>query len=167
MLCRDVAVLAVSTPCAVAGNLLDTRVYCAPSLYWRRWLEQYQMWERINLASHRAAATNSDDAGLAALLTYEKLGVAVRGAICVESWRNHVLPRLAVSCVSRATTALPCVQDGCCVWHACSIDARSRWAQSSERPALTFSHLSTASRFISLSLSLSLSLCIPPVAMSL
>jgi hypothetical protein len=59
-------------------------------------LDQHKIWERLNVASHRAAATNSDDLALSTLLTYEKLGLAVRGVVAVESWRNNVLPQIAV-----------------------------------------------------------------------
>jgi hypothetical protein len=62
-----------------------------------RWLEQHKIWERLNAASHRAAATSSEDLALSTLLTFEKLHLAVQGAITVETWKNNVLPKLVVS----------------------------------------------------------------------
>lgn len=61
-----------------------------------RWFEQHRVWEQINHASHNAASRNSDDFCLSALLTWEKLPLALAGVLSVEAWRAHVYPRIRV-----------------------------------------------------------------------
>ena len=54
------------------------------------------MWEQINQASHAAAARNTEDYCLAALLTWEKLQLAVSGILAIEAWRTNVYRKIRV-----------------------------------------------------------------------
>ena len=60
----------------------------------KKWFEQHENLEKLNLQAHQHAMTNSDEYVLEAVLTFGKFDVLIHDLLIVEAWKENVFPKL-------------------------------------------------------------------------
>lgn len=74
---------------------------CFPSY---SWMHQHECLEKLNMQAHQSAKNNTDEFILEAFITFDKLHVLIYDLLCIEAWKEYLLPLLIDEIVERKAT---------------------------------------------------------------